>query len=73
MEFLTETEVKKMVGELQRMEDQLNDGIDKRKAKIEEDKEFAPIYKQEIRLLRRSLIGIQTALLNLEAWLYSKI
>ena len=72
MAFLTETEVKKMVGELQRMEDQLNNGINKRKANFE-DTEFAPIYKQEIRLLRRSLNGIQTALLNLEAWLYSNL
>lgn len=71
--LLTEKEIREMVTELQSIEGKITEQIRKRSESIHSDERNAPIYRFEIKCLRRTLIGVQTSLLNLEALLYQMI
>jgi len=75
---LTEKEVINMVTNLKEAEAKLITGIKHRSALLEtifqdlpEVSILRPTVVTEIKVLRRALIGIQNALLNLEVWLFS--
>jgi hypothetical protein len=71
--LLSEKEIREMVKELQSIEGKITEQIRKRSEKINAEEDMKPIYRLERKFLRRTLIGVQTALLNLEALLYQMI